>query len=417
MRLIGVGKENLKMAKLRIACIGAGPNTGSRTRSFMDVITKLTDMYDLCAVADPNEEAGAGAAAEYDIAGVYTDVEEMLKAEKPDVALRMAPTDAAMSCCVRAAELGCHVISEIPIALTLPMADRIISACRDNGVKLEIAENVWLWPEEQLKQKIVQAGLIGEPTHARLKYPCGSYHGFNAIRMILGKEPTRVLGYGGEVPVMPLPAYGGGMMTSVQWDGGVLEFPGGVKCLFEMPPKKPVWERNWDIVGTHGYLSGDSLYLYAEGHYHGSGVEDHYAIEQVHKDVDGSQVLEAVRVNTDPPVVWQNPYARYGISETDNIAKAAILESIYRAVVEDTEPMYGADNARRDMELCIALKESAWRGSEWVDLPLREVTSVEERLHEEFERRYGCDPLDDIDAQLKIPFTRASAMWTVAGWL
>lgn len=405
------------MANLRIACIGAGPDTGSRTRSFMDVITRLTDMYDLCAVADPSEDAGAQAAAEHNIPAVYTDVEEMLKAETPDVALRMAPTDAAVSCCVRAAELGCHVISEIPIALTLPMADRIISACRDNGVKLEIAENVWLWPQEQLKQEIVQDGLIGEPTHARLKYPCGSYHGFNAIRMILGKEPTRVLGYGGEVPVMPLPAYGGGMMTRVQWDGAVLEFPGGVKCLFEMPPKKPVWERNWDIVGTHGYLSGDSLYLYAEGHYHGAGAEEHYPIESVQKDVGGSEVLEAVRVNTDPPVVWENPYARYGISETDSIAKAAIMESMYRAVVEDTEPLYGGENARRDQELCIALKESAWRGSEWIDLPLREVTSVEKRLHEEFEQRYGCDPLDDIDAQLKVRYTRASAMWTVAGWL
>ena len=405
------------MSRLSIACIGAGSERGARTWGFLNVIKQLHEMYELCAIVDMSEERLRAAAEEYGVAGRYTDMEEMVRAEKPDVILRVTPTDSSLAVCVRAAELGCHVISEIPIDFSLARADAIVAACRDNGVKLEIAENVWLWPQERLKRKIIEAGLIGEPIHARLKYPCGSYHGFNAIRMILGQEPTRVLGYGGTVPVKPLPAYGGGMMSEVQWDGGVLEFPGGMKCLFEMPPKKPVWERNWDIVGTHGYLSGEHLYIYKEGHFHGSGTEEHYPIESVHTELDGEQVLEAVRVETDPPVVWENPYARYHISETDDIAKAAILESMYRAVTEDTAPRYGGENARRDQELCIAIKESAWRGSEWIDLPLREVTSVEQRLHEEFEKRYGCDPIDDIEAQLRVKYTRLSVMWTVAGWL
>lgn len=403
--------------RLRLAFIGAGTEPGARTRQFMRVVRQLADLYDLCAVADISRDNGQQAAQEFDIPAVHTDLEEMIRAERPDVVLRMTPTDAAVSGCVRAAEMGCHVINEIPIGVTLPMADRIIAACRDNGVKLEVAENVWLWPQERLKQEIVRRGLIGEPVHARLRYPCGNYHGLNGVRMIIGKRPTRVLGFGGEVAIMPLPAYGGGMMTSVQWDGACIEFEGGLKLLFEMPPKKPVWERNWDVVGTHGYLSGDTLYLYTEGDHHGAGTETAFPIEWVYEETDGARVLIEVRVNTDPPVAWQNPYARYGISDADDIAKAAILESMYRAVVEDVEPLYGAQNARLDEELCLAVKQSAWDGGKWLDLPLTDVTEVEERLHEEFRRRYGCDPIEDIDAQLKARFTRDSIMWAVAGWL
>ena len=405
------------MTKLRLAAVGAGPDSASRSRNYLAVVKTLHDMYDLCAVVDPSEANAREAASEYDIPAVYTDMVEAINDAKPDVILRLAPTDAAMGICVAAAQMGCHIVSEIPLEISLPRADAIINACRANNVKLEIAENVWLWPEEQLKQKIVRQGLIGKPVHARLKYPCGSYHGFNGVRMILGEEPVRVLGYGGEVEVMPLPVYAGGMMTTVQWDGACIEFASGLKLIFEMPPKKPAWERNWDIVGTHGYLSGDTLVVYEEGHHHGSGSETRYPIESAYTEVDGERVLQSVRVNTDPIVEWENPYVRYRISGTDDIAKAAILESMYNAVVNGKELLYGADNARRDQELIIAVKESAWRGSEWIDLPLTEVTSVEERLHEVFREMYGCDPLGDVDKQLRARYGRLSAQWTVAGWL
>jgi len=403
--------------RLTIACIGAGSEPGARSHAFMDVINKLSDMYDFRAVCDLNEIARERAAAQFGIPAAYADLRSMLEAEELDVVLRLTPTDSSVATCVVAAQHGCHVISEIPFDTTRARADLIRRACQDNGVKLEIAENVWLWPEERLKRRIVESGLIGEPVHARLKYPCGSYHGFNGVRMILGIAPTRVLGYGGEVAVTPLPAYGGGIMTSVQWDGGVVEFESGLKCIFEMPPKKPAWERNWDIVGTDGYLSGENLYLFAEGHHHGAGSEERHPIESVTEEVNGETVLKAVRVNTDPVIEWENPYAKYGISGTDDIAKAAIFESMYRAVTEDKDPVYGAANARLDQELVIAVKESAWQGSQWLDLPLGDTTSVEQAIHEEFQRRYGCDPLGDIEKQLACRYTRLSVMWTIAGWL
>ncbi|MCS6863343.1 MAG: hypothetical protein NZT92_23800, partial [Abditibacteriales bacterium] len=278
-------------------------------------------------------------------------------------------------------------------------------------VQWEIAENVWLWPHERLKRQIVEAGLLGKITHARLTYASGAYHGFNALRMILGSEPQRVLGYAQAVDTLPYLNYGGQLETTRWWESGIIEFENGVTCLFEMPPAPGARGSHWEVEGTHGYLSGSELVLFR------NGTQARFPFRDVYEAVDGDKTLAAVCVDTDPPLVWENPFKRYKISHADDIAKASILRSLYRAVTENVPPAYGAANARRDMELWIALRESARRGSVWLDLPLTEETDIERLIRTEYLRRYEADPVHSTDKLLRAPFNRLSVMWTVAGWL
>ena len=406
------------MRRLRIAVVGVGSVPEARSGGHLDVIAAMRDHYDFCALCDVDASRVRAVGERYSVKPRYTDLDAMLRQEKPDVVYRLTPTDSTAMVCVKAAEAGAHVINEIPIGITLAMADEIVAACERNNVKLEIAENVWLWPAERLKQKIVQQGLLGSLTHARLKYPCGAYHGFNAVRMILGAEARRVLGYAKRVAVTPQTAYGGTPMDSSWLELGVIEFDNGVTCSFEMPPKGRKWRRNWDIEGVRGQIYGETLILLDYARAGDDPVERfegevEYPFEEVHDD---NGLLTAVRVNTDPPVVWENPYLRYGIGQTDQIAKAAILESMYHAVVEDAEPLYGAANARKDYELWIALRESALLGNVWVDLPLSSETTLERRIDEAFKAKYGCSA-SEHDKLTHTPFTRASVIWDVAGWL
>jgi predicted dehydrogenase len=335
----------------------------------------------------------------------------MLTAATPDVLFCLTPTDSLSVMALTAAAHQINVITEIPIAIALPVADALIQKCRDNGVKYEIAENVWRWPQEQLKQKIIAAGLLGHLTHARLCYTSGSYHGFNGIRMLLGSEAKRVLGYAGEIPVLPYLNYGGEQETTSKWESGIIEFHNGVICLYEMPPRGGPRSSSWDIEGTHGYLSGNELVLYQNNE------RRHYPIQSVNTEIDGAPVLDCVRVDTEPPIVWENPFKKYQVSETDEIAKASILYSMYRAVTEDIEPEYGSANARADLEIWLALHESARLGNVWVDLPLQELTELESRIMTEYQRRYGHDPIEGVSALLDAAFNRLSVIWTVAGWL
>jgi len=393
------------MKTLRIAVIGAGP----RAQAYMAAITKLTDFYTFCAICDLDPQRGQAATEKYGVNSLYTNVEEMLTAEKPDVLFCLTPTDSLNVMALTAASHKTNVITEIPIAIALPIADAIIQKCKENGVKYEIAENVWHWPQEQLKQKIVKAGLLGDITHARLCYTSGSYHGFNAIRMLLGSEAGRVLGYAGEVSVLPHTNYGGEHETTSRWESGIIEFQNGVTCLYEMPPRGGARSSLWEIEGTHGYLSGNELVFYKG--------DVHYPIQFVNTEIDGEQVLDCVRVDTDPPIIWENQFKKYKISETDEIAKASILYSMYRAVTEDIEPEYGSANARADLELWIALCESARLGNVWIDLPVQRLTEIEKRIMTEYKRRYGHDPIEGVPELLNATFNRLSVIWTVAGWL
>lgn len=404
------------MRKLRLAVLGAGISSDSRARQYLSTIARLTDHYELSAVCDNNPDVLREVADAYPIGTCFADVRSLFDTGRPDVMLSLTPKDSHIVMALTAARHGAHVITEIPVSLTRRYADAISETCEENGVLWEVGEQAWLWPKERLKRRIIDAGLIGKATHARLTYLTGQYHGFSAIRALLDGDATRVLGYAGEVPTEPYQAYGGELESTVQWEHAVVEFSGGAVCLFEKPPhifpssmhNYPV---GWQIEGTLGHLSGDALTLYRETESKTYEIVDEYI------DVKGERVLKEIRVETDPPVVWENPYTSYGIGSLDDVSKANILISLHHSITEGKPPQYGVENGIKDYEICLAVRESARLGNQWVSLPLTQPTELEEMIEAEFVRRYGHDPIEETDALLDTPFGRSATLWPFAHWL
>lgn len=404
------------VTKLRIAVLGVGADPGSRARHFLATIARLTVHYELAAICDRSPDVLAEVGARYGVPGQYADVRTLFAHEQPDVVLSLTPKDSHIVMALTAARHGCHIITEIPVALTRRHAAAIAETCRENGVLWEVAEQVWLWPRERLKRQIIDAGLLGEVTHARLWYQTGQYHGFSGIRALIGAPAVRVLGYCGEVPTEPYTAYGGEPENSLKWDSGVIEFANGVACLYEKPPRvfpssHITFPTGWEIEGTKGNLSRDLLVQYLDNQSLTLPIQEHYT------EQDGDRVLDSLAVATDPPVVWRNPYARYGIGTQDDASKADILTSFHTAITAGGKPQYGVAEGVRDYELCLAVRESADRGNSWVELPITGPTALEEQIEAEFLRRYGHDPIEETDALLDATFTRSATLWPFAHWL
>jgi predicted dehydrogenase len=383
---------------LKIAVIG----TGGRAQAHLATLACLGDVYALCAVCDVDPVRVEEVGGRLGVTG-YTDVVEMLERERPDVALIAVPPDGHHVLTVRCAERGVNVLCETPIATTLPCADVMIAAAREHGICLEIAENVWRFPAERLKRRIIEAGLIGEVTQVHCWYTSGSYHGMNAVRTHIGSEATRVVGYSCSVPAAPAG-------EPVDWELGVIDFAGGATAIYELPVRR---ERGnyWEIDGTRGQILGSDLFLYE-----GGGKRIRYALEAETVEGPKGPTLVRMRVATDPPVVWENPYRSYGLpAGADDGARTDQLLSFYRAVVEGDPVQYGAENARRDQEILIALRESASTGSRSVALPLSAVTTHEQSLHARYQERYGHDPLDLSDAAMRQLYPRRGVRQTVGG--
>ena len=403
------------MAQLRIAIVGVGAYESSRAREYLATIQKLKDLYSICAICDRNQKSLEEAGAQFQVACRYSNFEKMLFIEKPDVVFVLVPTDGQIVFALTVARHKCHLITEIPYSLTLDFGDAVAEACDQNGVKWEIAENVWHWPNEQLKQKIVRKGLLGKITHARLWYKSGSYHGFNAIRMILNSEPTQVLGFAKELDMQSYDSYGGQQESKIWWENGVIEFENDVTCLYESSSASGKWGNHWEIEGTEGYLSGNELVLH-------SG-RTTYSFEETYDQIGGERVLAAIGIGQSTsssnfdPILWENPLKQYGISAADDVAKASILYSLHQAVTTGTNLEYGQRHARRDMELWITLRKSAGLNNIWIDIPLTKPTDLEKRLRSEYIKNYGGDPVTDTTDLLQSSFRRLSVMWSVAGWL
>lgn len=352
------------MKILKMAVVG----TGNRARAHLATIPKLTDIYQLVAVCDLNAERAKEVSEQFKVPG-YTDVEEMLKAEKPDVVLIAVGRDGHHTIAKIATKYGAHCITETPIATTLAYADIMIDAAKENGVKLEVSENVWRWPHERMKRIIVDSGLIGEVRFAQLWYSSGSYHGINAIRTLIQSEAKFVIGYTPKGPNAPS-------------EIGIIEFENGASALYELPfrPRRNYWE----VDGTKGAIVGNDVLVDGKS----------YPIQTITGEVGGKKTITGCRLEANPPLVWENPLAKYGSTDADDVARTAVHCNFYKAIVEDTEPEYGALNARKDQEILIAIRESALKGSVPIQLPLTGGTEYERQLHEAYKAKYGHNPLE-----------------------
>ena len=374
-----------QVRQLTIAIAGAG----ARAQQHLDTIAGLPDHYRVVAVSDTRSERATPAAARFG-AAAYANPVEMLDRSKPDALFIVVPPDGHHPLALAAASRVIHVICEVPISITLPLADLMIDACRRAGVVLEICENAPRRPAERLKQEVVRRGLIGQILVARLHYASGSYHGIGAVRPLLPGPATRVWGVRRTLPALPLVDFTGLEHDTQDWEFGHFDVADStadrtLSLLYEQPPR-PGGRNSWEIVGTLGRITDNDLHLFQEDP-SGRRRERAYPIQYEHPT--------RAYVETDPPVAWQNPYASLALpGGPDDVARASQLLSFHRSVTEGAPLEYGAAEARTDLEWLIALRESARHSSAPIDLPLRAVTSHEQALHDEFRLTYGRDPLD-----------------------
>lgn len=413
---------------LNVAVIGAG----SRGATHLDTISRLTDLYRLVGICDTREDRRQWATQQYG-APAYDHPITLLEEAKPQAIAIVVPPDAHHLITAVAAARGVHVLSETPIATTLAMADHMLESCRRAGVVLEVSENVWRFPQERLKRCVVDAGLIGEVPQVHLWYRSGSYHGMSALRRFITARPTRALGLSRTFPVAPYTDLDGSEHNRQTWELGAIDFEGNQMAIYQWPVGSDRGNL-WEVVGSQGAIMGTDLVLF-DGP---NGSRRRVAMETIHEDLPGGgRALVAMRFapgNGVQTIEWENPYRRYQLPGADDVARADIYTALYQAITQGTPEwaaldapasrawpqsppsdasFYGAANGRADQELLVALRESARRGSTWIDLPLPEECEFERQLHQEFERTYGAPPFEDPERLLGTLFPRRGLQQTV----
>lgn len=395
------------MSKLNLALVGAGRRGAG---AHLPVIAKLKDVYNLVAICDIDEEVATRYAKEYG-ATPYTNVRDLVGHEELDVVDITAPGVAhhAIGCFM--ADAGVHILCETPIAVTRPTTDLMIEHAKANNVKLEIAENYYRVPRERFLSKVIKADIIGEVARIYRIFHEGGHHGMSMLRLRAGGEPKSALGITQTTPVIPIIDRMKRHHTSERWSLGFIEFDNNATAL--MVYSNVIHARSLgrgqtgisQIDGSKGTIVGEDIYVTPADELESGAQGVAYRPKCTTIDVDGVEVIETIALELpDQTVTWENPFKNYPLSERQ-IAVTDELLSIATAVLNDTEPEYGATRARQDQEMYIAMNESGNHSRETLTFPLTALTATEQSFHEDYQQKFGHS-IEDIEAGIDTFFPR-----------
>ncbi|MBQ2866051.1 MAG: Gfo/Idh/MocA family oxidoreductase [Clostridia bacterium] len=140
---------------LNIGVIGAGIISGRHFKA----IAAHNDTR-LAAVADIDRQKALKAAEEYG-AEAFDDYGEMLSRCRLDAVVINLPHALHESCAVYCAQKGVHVFLEKPMSISFDSCLRIIDACRENGVLLQIGHVQGYDRYNRTAKAVIDSGKLG----------------------------------------------------------------------------------------------------------------------------------------------------------------------------------------------------------------------------------------------------------------
>lgn len=139
----------------RVAVIGAGGIAGEHLEAMAH-----TNRLQPCGIADVKEERAAALAARYGIRA-YPDYRVMLAEERPDIAIVTLPHYLHRESAIHAAEQGCHILLEKPMAMSVAECDDIAAAVRRHGVKLMVGHTQHYTDTNIEAKRWIEGGRLG----------------------------------------------------------------------------------------------------------------------------------------------------------------------------------------------------------------------------------------------------------------
>jgi predicted dehydrogenase len=171
------------------------------------------DLAELTAFVDPRRERAQEAARQHDVRKVYADLDEALAARTVDAVVLCAPNHLHAPLAIAAANAGCHVLVEKPLANTVAEADAMIEAAFRHNVVLMAAQcRRFTKAVLHAKECLAQMGPVFSIVHTLAVQFSGALtdwwpsaektgglvlglngpHVVDTILWLMGKQPTRV---------------------------------------------------------------------------------------------------------------------------------------------------------------------------------------------------------------------------------
>ena len=348
----------------RMGIVGAG----IIARTHVEAVRQLPNAQ-LTGVMDHGSGKGQLIAPDTNPRGA-DDIDVFLARDDIDVIMIATPSGTHMEIAVKAAEAGKHCIVEKPLDITLERIDRMIEAHEQAGTLLGGIFNTRYGPTAQLVKQTVEAGRFGRITFASAlgpwwreqSYYDDSYwkgtwaldgggalmnqgiHSIDLLQWLVGTPVKRLSGHLATLAHERIEVEDTGS-ASLEFADGAL---GTIACTTSMWPGH---HRTITLAGTDGTA------VLAEGN---------LLCWQFREETDEDQVIRDTYLSL--------PGVRTGASDptagvTDD-GHRAVFEDFLNALSQGEKPSVDGLEARKAVEIILAVYASAKNGGTPVTLPL-----------------------------------------------
>ncbi len=143
---------------VRVGLIGSGFVADIHAHAFQ----KFVPEAEVVAVASPTPGKASRFARERSIPHAFEDYRDLLALKEIDLVTLALPNDLHCQVTLDAARAGKHIVCEKPLCRTLEEADRMIAACREQGVLLMYAEELLFAPKYVRAKQLADEGALGD---------------------------------------------------------------------------------------------------------------------------------------------------------------------------------------------------------------------------------------------------------------
>ncbi|MCZ8511670.1 Gfo/Idh/MocA family oxidoreductase [Paenibacillus filicis] len=337
--------------KMRFAIVGAGVIAPFHAKA----IAGHPDA-ELVAIADVEKDKANKMAEEYAIPYVYTDYEQMLKQGDIDVISVAVPSGMHGEVTIASAQAGKHVFCEKPLEITSEKMTQMIEACKRSNVKLGCVFQRRVMPASIVAKRSIEEGKLGKLVlgDAYLKY----YRSPEYYRSA-GWRGTWALDGGGALmnqgvhgidliqwlagDVHSVFAYSAPLLRDIEVEDtavAVLKYKNGAFGVIQGTTSVfPSQETRFELHGENGtIIFGDSGFK--QWKFAGS-------------DEEMPQVEGMVYSGSDPSKIASDGHY-------------ILLDDMIRAIRDDRAPLVSGEDARKSVELILAIYESSRSSKEVV---------------------------------------------------
>ncbi|MDA1044896.1 MAG: Gfo/Idh/MocA family oxidoreductase, partial [Verrucomicrobia bacterium] len=143
--------------KFRVAIIGCGGISALHAESY-----KSMPDVEIVAGVDILPERLKAFEAQWGVTKLYKDWKKMLKEVQPDGVSICTPNGVHAAPAIDAANAGCHVITEKPMAMTPAECEKMIAASKKNRKKLAVGFQYRYHPNTQFLKRAKDGGEFGD---------------------------------------------------------------------------------------------------------------------------------------------------------------------------------------------------------------------------------------------------------------